>query len=42
MNLFSVASKKGKWEEVFSRLIDEVRNYQTDEYGEDFVAKGKR
>ena len=30
MNLFSAESKKGKWEEVIPRLIDEIKNNQVD------------
>jgi hypothetical protein len=30
MNLFSVESKKGKWEEVLPRLLEEIKNYQAD------------
>jgi hypothetical protein len=33
LNLFSVEDKKGNWQELYTKLFDQLRNYQNDGYG---------
>jgi hypothetical protein len=39
LNLFSAEDKKGNWEELYTNLFDQLRNYQNDGYGEQFVQR---
>ena len=41
LNVYATQSKKGS-EDALARLLEEIKNYHTDTYGEKFVSKEKR